>query len=332
MRIVALTVTKRPYMLPNVKRMLNSQVRQPNDWIVVIHGDKGSPIDLLHLENLPSDMTLGQVRNYGVACGIKICADVVAMIDDDDWYGPSYLLDLEESINSHPWGDIYGIREYQIGFVRERVDPDGNNIIDRRRCDGGVVLEGNRVTWVSGASVAVRCSSWLGKGLSYRKPTSFTPQTAPDGSVGGEDGGLWEECKAKDAVIIRRPSDSFCAIRVISEDGWGGKHSHTWGPLEYVPQRPAGKVYGNEKGGQDGRQQTAQEGIREVIGWLQEAEEALKDKGGEVTIAVRRLAVAEKVSLITLGSAIVQDESVPVGKVEIRLGTRVVRTIELGED
>ena len=341
MKIAALTVTKRPGMLENVRRMVEQQIRRPHCWAIIGHGDHMAEalgkLGAAYHCTVDKARSLGWCRNFGVnICGNLLGATHIAMMDDDDWYGPGYLEDVAESIEAHPWGGIYGIREYDLGFVKDRVSTCGGNIIDRRNCDGGVVLEGNRVTWVSGATVVVDWATWKKNDLHYQQPKEFTPGVAPDGSIGGEDGGLWEQCRALDIPLVRRPSTNFCAIRVISEDGWGGEHCHTWGPLQYHPPAPPGT------GVEAQPTQPAQDApglrpiVRDVLRVILEAMDAAEGKSARtgaiepIRIAVRRKGVAEKVTLARLVGLLEEDPKLGVGTVQIRYGGKAVETFELG--
>jgi hypothetical protein len=274
---------------------------------------------------------LGWCRNFGVnICGSLLGATHIAMMDDDDWYGPGYLEDVAESIEAHPGAGIYGIREYDIGFVSDKVSTCGGNIVGKRNCDGGAVLDGNRVTWVSGATAVVDWAIWKKHDLRYQQPKEFTPNVAPDGSTSGEDGGLWEQCRALDIPIVRRPSTNFCAVRVISEDGWGGEHCHTWGPLQYHPPAPPGT--GVEAQAAPGLRPIVRDVLRVILEAMDAAESKSTQTGAiePIRIAVRRKGVAEKVTLAQLVGLLEEDPKLRAGTVQVRYGGVAVNTFELG--
>jgi hypothetical protein len=285
-------------MLPRVAEMLSKQWRKPDAWFIIGHGiPEADMLDFKISTNVyrywfDSSSSLAACRNHAVENSFAWTADwnlqapFVAMIDDDDWYGPGYLAGLEESIFDNPTGDVYGIREYRLGFVRGTLAPDGSNILDADLKAGGKVYDGNSVDWACGASVAIDAKSWFRLGLQYAQP---------EGSAGGEDGGLWEACRKTGALIIRRPSDDFCAVRYIDKDGFGGAHKHTWGPIHYhepiVASTPTPQAPPNE----------------------------------EICIYVPSLDAARNTALIALGGMIRVEPGLK--KIEVRRGGAVVRAV-----
>lgn len=98
----ALVSTIRPHQLEHVFATVGSQVGVDLELVLLTHGFEADSAQLQELADLygvrrfqalsaPREVTLGQCLNLcvGAASG-----DVLTKMDDDDYYGPNYLLDL----------------------------------------------------------------------------------------------------------------------------------------------------------------------------------------------------------------------------------------------
>ena len=369
MKIGVLTVTKRPHLLPNLIASMKAQSRQPDEWRIFLHqADKIGPSKLeliggwivehgLDIETYHSDARLATMRDSGFNALSHGC-DVLVSYDDDDYYAPTYLQDLEESMESYPEGGIYGIQRYYIGWVTDPpLELDGGNIVGRWTSDGGKVLRANHVTWVVDATIAIRSEIWKkNPGLRFGiKPLRWIcdeckrvlgdahgmqthswgldcPNCKSLGATLSESGG---ECEAVmqyandcGIPIISRSPEHFCVVRYKHDDGWGGDHGHTWGPLEY---RAPGSDTPPEEPEVAPESAPGFAGIMGLLGSMLDerlgAGPAQLDDGValELTFAVRRKAAGRKLLPQWAYVMIVEDEKVPVGHAEFRLGGEAVR-------
>lgn len=102
--------TNRPGQLEHVLRTVGSQVRDGVELVLVHHGfdvdaaevrAQAKDLGVRHLTIVPADasLTLGTCMNLGVDAA---SGDVVTKMDDDNHYGPNYLLDLVRALR---WTD-----------------------------------------------------------------------------------------------------------------------------------------------------------------------------------------------------------------------------------
>lgn len=94
--VTAICVTKRPYFFKRIREMMSAQTYQNLRLIVVVHGDidesaltifNGMP-NLRIIRETDKERTLGECLNLALA---QCETDLVAKIDDDDFYGPNYI-------------------------------------------------------------------------------------------------------------------------------------------------------------------------------------------------------------------------------------------------
>lgn len=99
--VSAVLCTNRPQNLQFALQTIGAQVDVDLELVVVCHGfapDEHSLSDMAHAYGLdklhalkaPQEWSLGECFNAGVAAAT---GEVVAKMDDDDWYGPNYLRD-----------------------------------------------------------------------------------------------------------------------------------------------------------------------------------------------------------------------------------------------
>lgn len=86
----------RPQFLQNCLRMIGMQIKQPSQIILVNHPPISPEFDLL--ERIKKGYE--QVSNY---------IDVVAIIENDDWYSKHYLKFMADNYHSFGCPDIFGV-------------------------------------------------------------------------------------------------------------------------------------------------------------------------------------------------------------------------------
>jgi glycosyltransferase involved in cell wall biosynthesis len=110
MKVAVLIPTRgdRPRFLENCLRMINNQTRKPDHVLVVDDAPVNSSKDITWRYRIGYDRLRGQ--NF----------DVIALIEDDDWYSPQYLekmlLTWENAGRPHLFGTTYTIY-YHIGVL-----------------------------------------------------------------------------------------------------------------------------------------------------------------------------------------------------------------------
>lgn len=98
--VTAVCVSKRPWLIPRVAEMLNAQNGVNVKVIYVAHGEGADEKDVLDaFEGVESCRFMritgeDKVLADGLNLALDSCeTDIIAKIDDDDYYGPNYLLD-----------------------------------------------------------------------------------------------------------------------------------------------------------------------------------------------------------------------------------------------
>lgn len=98
-----ITCTIREHLINNIIENYTNQLLKDKELIIILNNDK-MDINLIKgkigatqrvsIYQLPQDCTLGECLNYGIE---KASYDYIAKFDDDDYYGPEYLV---ESMNA----------------------------------------------------------------------------------------------------------------------------------------------------------------------------------------------------------------------------------------
>lgn len=352
MKIGVLTVTKRPERLDITRRMLEAQSRRPDLWVVKCHGFEEDSEELHDLmmssvgfrvsgKTIPKESRLATIRNNGFETLVASGCDVIATFDDDDYYSPNYLADLEQTMNEYPHGVIYGMNEYWIGWVpaEEGLAVDGNNIYGRWMSRGGVVKIANQVTWVVDATIAIRAGAWKKyPGLRFGLKPLREDGTEP----GGECEAVMAECARLDLPIIARNPAYFCVARLDSADGWGGAHGHTWGPLKPPTEAPPPEPEPAPMSSIESEIFTVGELItKAMIHLTSVVTRSVKPPAnsnvikGELFIFTRRRKAAEKLLPKFLWDVIQEDATLPVGallfKVHDGSAYHIVKQVSVGQ-
>lgn len=167
MQIITVTCSKRPEMwLSNVIPNIENQRRRPDVSLLAVH-PKSFAIDnsvretLLSLQNSlqieigNSEWNHGQISNFAFTkAADQISTGLMVTMDDDDWYGPGYLEEIEKTFLAHPDAVIIGKRKYNVRRM------DGK--INYRDCiEGGPPEDQDgRVIWVGGPTISINVDSW----------------------------------------------------------------------------------------------------------------------------------------------------------------------------
>ncbi|QBI20699.1 glycosyltransferase [Egibacter rhizosphaerae] len=141
--ISVVTSTNRPEMLAHLARQLAAQRHPHVEAVVALHGatfdeqaadhlraEAGVPVTVLHA---PPEATLGAVLDR---CTDAASGRLITKMDDDDWYGPDHLVDLELA-----WS--YGDGEL-VGKAAEFVHLDDIDVTIRR-FTGGAESRSDRI-------------------------------------------------------------------------------------------------------------------------------------------------------------------------------------------
>lgn len=87
------------YPIKELILVLNNDELQPSDYSELANGD-----DTIHIYQLKESTSLGNCLNFGIAHSHY---DYIAKMDDDDFYGENYLLDMMYDLISNK-GDVVG--------------------------------------------------------------------------------------------------------------------------------------------------------------------------------------------------------------------------------
>ena len=96
-RVSVLLATRRPEMLPFALRQVSRQRGVDLELVLATHGftaDSDTLVDCdlpVTVVEAPSEVTFGEVLNQAAA---RAQGDLLAKMDDDDWYSPDFLADL----------------------------------------------------------------------------------------------------------------------------------------------------------------------------------------------------------------------------------------------
>ncbi len=126
--VSALVPTIRPHQLEHVFATVGSQSDVDVELVLLTHGFE---VTLEHVENLAAkygvqrfkllsatrDLTLGECLNRCVAAS---SGEVLTKMDDDDYYGPQYLVDLLHALD-YSKADVVGKQAHYMHFVSTKA-------------------------------------------------------------------------------------------------------------------------------------------------------------------------------------------------------------------
>lgn len=166
MKIVTVTATRRPHMWTNIVERLEAQVRKPDLSVVLLHGLDVSRFgnrSRYIIKSMPPSARLGEILNHGMELGAATGADLYCIWDDDDWYGPEYLAQVEAAYLAHPDAWLLGKHAYRTRWVDEPGRAE--EFFAAPSADG-------RSHWLAGPTICVPELRRREHGLAYRTDLS----------------------------------------------------------------------------------------------------------------------------------------------------------------
>ncbi|WP_222928576.1 glycosyltransferase [Oceanobacillus piezotolerans] len=146
--ITVITCTNRKGFLDNIMHNFVSQRFQDKELIIIINKDvidsriyeeKNSELENVKVYKLNETQTLGECLNFAAE---KAKYDYIAKFDDDDYYGPFYLVEAfkELTITNSP---VIGKCSIYIYFHNEKLLGIYNNRLENRYLGKGEFLMGS---------------------------------------------------------------------------------------------------------------------------------------------------------------------------------------------
>jgi len=123
-RVSLVTGTMRPHLLPKCFDQYHAQTYPNKELILIFNGDaktveasqsSAAGDDSVYVCTIPPDSTVGTLLNYGIH---KASGKYFFRIDDDDHYGPNYILDTLLHLRAAK-ADIFGKRASFFHFEGE---------------------------------------------------------------------------------------------------------------------------------------------------------------------------------------------------------------------
>nr|WP_239534484.1 glycosyltransferase [Priestia taiwanensis] len=204
-KISVVLVTNRPQFMDNILDNLSAQTYEDREHIIVVNSDdivmekwekKFSSLKNTKIYKVASAKSLGYCLNYGIS---KSIGDVIAKMDDDDYYAPNYLRDMV-AIFDYTDASIVGKSVYYTYF-------EESNILVKRQIKGSG--EDCYTRFVAGATLMFKREVYEAMGSFENRNT-------------GEDTKFIEYAIKLGFKIYSDDSYNFCVIRRKE------KNSHTW--------------------------------------------------------------------------------------------------------
>ena len=235
MEIAVACFTKRPAMYPNILSNILSQTRRPDVVSIVAHrevGDLDTVVTRLKSHGIPKvvtevvggEFTLFDVQRLAYSSADSVMGEdgSISSFEDDDWYGPGYLAEVERTFLDHPDAVATGKNEFVM-----RCISDGK--VSERLCFSGGMLPGGACSNVAGPSISIRVAAWREFEQLRFNPQGPGKRDFPDMAFRE---GLLEICRVGTDHSIELPlyatgKENFAVQRYKAT-----AHDHTW---KYLP-------------------------------------------------------------------------------------------------
>ena len=113
--ISVVACTNRAEFIPNIMANFQKQTLKEKELILILNSSKLN-VEIENVLQFPEEMSLGECLNRGVASAKY---DVVAKMDDDDYYGPDYLTEAYVALLQTN-ADIVGKSSFYIYFKKSQ--------------------------------------------------------------------------------------------------------------------------------------------------------------------------------------------------------------------
>ena len=120
-KVMVITPTgDRPEALALLRNWMVAQTRQPDQWLIIDDGKK--PVKpkqfpmatVIRREPRADDPTCTLGKNLEVALS-HVAHDKILIMEDDDWYAPTYIETMAALLNDHELAGIWGTKCYHLG-------------------------------------------------------------------------------------------------------------------------------------------------------------------------------------------------------------------------
>lgn len=227
MEMAVASYTKRPEMHQNILSSILGQTRKPDVVSLVFHKDYGD-IDLVRrtlieagipktiVSLAPYILSIHDVQRlaYSSAETVMLGGSISEM-EDDDWYGPGYLAEVEAVFMARPEAVATGKNEATMRLLRD------GNIQERQVFSGGINPDGSCIN-VLGSSISVSVKAW--RELPWIR---FRPIIRP-GWTSFPDCDFMDAMRSHNTQTWPTGPDNYAVQRYYDPD-----HDHAW---KYQPQ------------------------------------------------------------------------------------------------
>jgi hypothetical protein len=165
MEMAVACFTKRPAMYGNIVQNILSQTRKPDVVTFVSHRFEGD-IDLVKRSLISKgivtfastkaddNLTLHDVQRLAYSTADRLMEDgIISQFEDDDWYGPGYLAEVEQTFAAHPDAIATGKPEFLLRCI-------GNKKTTEALTFAGSCDENGSCVNVAGPTISIHTSAW----------------------------------------------------------------------------------------------------------------------------------------------------------------------------
>jgi hypothetical protein len=226
MQMAVACFTKRPAMYPNILANILSQTRRPDVVSFVAHREPGNVevlVSRLQAHGIAKVVTqvagnessLFDVQRlaYSIADGLMEDG-IISQFEDDDWYGPGYLAEVEETFSLHPDAIATGKPSFILRCI-------GKKRTTERTCFAGSCSENGNCGNVAGPTISIRTSAWRAIQGIHFCPDGTSKRAFPDMAF---IDALKQECgEGAPLRLYSTGSKNFVLQRYQNET-----HDHSW--------------------------------------------------------------------------------------------------------